>query len=197
MQTLPAALPEFPRDLDSTVAQVENITLVGDPTRGGAKQAAEEKKSDSKNIKTRALVVNEPKADFEMQGVILDERRENEVLVEMKYSGIFAFRTDSTIQNWGKGSLLYYSSWITRSTKTMPPGILAAIEKSGHTDIVVLQGLLPMIEFPAIFGHKSACFIRAIGSSVRKKFLYSASATCGICTPCQSRIVRVAQYTRT
>ena len=39
-------------------------------------------------LQTKALVVQEPKAEFEMTAVTLDEVRPDEVLVEMKYSGI-------------------------------------------------------------------------------------------------------------
>lgn len=41
-----------------------------------------------KNIRTKALVVAKPKADFELQEVVYDEVREDEYLIEMKYSGI-------------------------------------------------------------------------------------------------------------
>ncbi|KAJ4351967.1 uncharacterized protein N0V89_007312 [Didymosphaeria variabile] len=78
MQTVPAAVPEFIRDPKSTVEIVENITLVGGLITGDVQQDAQEKKSDLKNIRTKALVVKEPKADFEMQDVILDGIRENE-----------------------------------------------------------------------------------------------------------------------
>lgn len=40
------------------------------------------------NIHTEGLVVDKPGADFVMRPVILDEVRDDEVLVEMKYSGI-------------------------------------------------------------------------------------------------------------
>ena len=39
-------------------------------------------------VQTRALVVREPKADFTMTTITLDEVRADEILVEMKYSGI-------------------------------------------------------------------------------------------------------------
>ena len=39
-------------------------------------------------LNTEALVVTEPKADFELLPITLDEVRPDEVLVEMKYSGI-------------------------------------------------------------------------------------------------------------
>lgn len=40
------------------------------------------------NIATEALVVQKPGDKFEMMPIILDEVRSDEVLVEMKYSGI-------------------------------------------------------------------------------------------------------------
>lgn len=40
------------------------------------------------NIKTEALVIRKPGDKFEMKPIILDEVRSDEVLVEMKYSGI-------------------------------------------------------------------------------------------------------------
>ncbi|KAF3048359.1 hypothetical protein E8E12_011725 [Didymella heteroderae] len=67
------------------------------------------------DIETVALVVAQPKAEFKLQPIILDEIRDDEVLVEMKYSG--------------------------------------------HTDIVLQQGLLPMVEFPAVFGHEGGRFL--------------------------------------
>lgn len=39
-------------------------------------------------LQTKAPVVQKPKADFTMTTITLDELRLNEVLVEMKYSGI-------------------------------------------------------------------------------------------------------------
>ena len=41
-----------------------------------------------RDIKTVALVVEEPKADFTLKPIILDEIRPDEILIEMKYSGI-------------------------------------------------------------------------------------------------------------
>lgn len=41
-----------------------------------------------KDVETVALVVKEPKAEFDLVPVILDEVRSDEVLIEMKYSGI-------------------------------------------------------------------------------------------------------------
>lgn len=40
------------------------------------------------NIETEAFVVTEPKAPFKLTPVSLDEVRGNEILVEMKYTGI-------------------------------------------------------------------------------------------------------------
>lgn len=102
------------------------------------------------NIRTEAVIVTEPKADFELQDIILDEVRPDEVLIEMKYSGIC------------------------------------------HTDIVLQQGLLPMVDFPAIFGHEGAGIIRGIGSAVKNKDLRIGDAallssnTCDDCKPCNS-----------
>ena len=41
-----------------------------------------------KQIPTKAFVVNEPNAPFVLSDVVLDEVRSNEVLVEMKYTGL-------------------------------------------------------------------------------------------------------------
>lgn len=41
-----------------------------------------------KQIPTKAFVVDTPDAPFVLQDVILDEVRSNEVLVEMKYTGL-------------------------------------------------------------------------------------------------------------
>lgn len=41
-----------------------------------------------KDIPTKAIVVEKPFAPFELRDVILDEVRPNEVLVQLKYTGI-------------------------------------------------------------------------------------------------------------
>jgi hypothetical protein len=41
-----------------------------------------------KHIPTKAFVVETPKSPFVLQHVVLDEVRDNEVLVEMKYTGL-------------------------------------------------------------------------------------------------------------
>jgi len=121
------------RDPKASVQHVEDVTIDGDNLR---------------DFETEALVVMGPKAEFKLQSIILDEIRDDEVLVEMKYSGIC------------------------------------------HTDIVLQQGLLPMVDFPAIFGHEGAGFVRGIGSRVKNKSLRVGDAvllsfnTCGTCKPC-------------
>jgi len=40
------------------------------------------------NIETEAFVVDAPNAPFKLTPIILDEIREDEFLIEMKYSGI-------------------------------------------------------------------------------------------------------------
>ena len=42
----------------------------------------------TKNIPTKALVVESPKQPFVLRDVVLDEVRPDEVLVEMKYTGL-------------------------------------------------------------------------------------------------------------
>lgn len=41
-----------------------------------------------KQIPTKAFVVDAPKAPFILKDVVLDEVRDNEVLVEVKYTGL-------------------------------------------------------------------------------------------------------------
>lgn len=54
------------------------------------------------------------------------------------------------------------------------------------------QGLLPLVEFPAIFGHEGASIIREIGSDVKDKDLKIGDPvllsynTCGNCKACNS-----------
>ncbi|KAM0417188.1 hypothetical protein ACHAPT_012825 [Fusarium lateritium] len=100
------------------------------------------------NISTEALVVEKPGADFVMKPIVLDEVRSDEVLVEMKYSGIC------------------------------------------HTDILFQTGLLPGVEYPAIFGHEGAGIIRALGKDVKDKTLKVGDHVllsfnvCGKCKQC-------------
>ena len=118
-------------------------------------------------VQTRALVVREPKADFTMTTITLDEVRADEVLVEMKYSGI-CHTVRSHTSNLGYSQLISVQ------------------------DIVLQQGLLPAVEFPAVFGHEGAGVVRAIGSSVEDKSLQVGSnvllsfTTCRDCKQCIS-----------
>ncbi|KAI5460559.1 chaperonin 10-like protein [Mariannaea sp. PMI_226] len=100
------------------------------------------------NIYTEALVIQKPGDNFEMKTVILDEVRPDELLVEMKYSGIC------------------------------------------HTDVLLQNGLLPGVEYPAIFGHEGAGIIRALGADVKDKSLKVGDHVllsfniCGKCKQC-------------
>ena len=42
----------------------------------------------TKNIETIAYVVHEYNKDFKLESIILDDIQDNELLVDMKYSGI-------------------------------------------------------------------------------------------------------------
>ncbi|KAF7556517.1 hypothetical protein G7Z17_g1375 [Cylindrodendrum hubeiense] len=100
------------------------------------------------NIATEALVIGKPGDKFEMTPIILDEVRSDEVLVEMKYSGIC------------------------------------------HTDVLLQNGLIPGVEYPAIFGHEGAGIIRALGSGVKDKslqvgdYVLLSFNVCGRCKQC-------------
>jgi Zn-dependent alcohol dehydrogenase len=58
--------------------------------------------------------------------------------------------------------------------------------------VVLQQGLLPMVEFPAVFGHEGAGYIKAIGKGVKDKSLQVGDAVllsfnvCGECHQCKS-----------
>jgi len=73
MASLSAAHMYEVRNTKPTTKHVENINTAPEKLR---------------DIETVALVVTEPRADFKLQQIILDEIREDEVLVEMKFSGI-------------------------------------------------------------------------------------------------------------
>jgi hypothetical protein len=84
MQAVPAAVPDVIRDpAKSTARFIENVILPA-PLTTRFDNATQE----FRDVETVALVVKEAKADFELQPIILDEVRDDEVLVEMKYSGI-------------------------------------------------------------------------------------------------------------
>lgn len=84
----------FSHELKSATKHVENVKHVdckataGQTTSGGGPHSLT-------NIETVAYVVEKVKADFSLVPVILDEIRPDEVLVEMKYSGIC--RSSSTV----------------------------------------------------------------------------------------------------
>ncbi|TDZ71601.1 Aryl-alcohol dehydrogenase [Colletotrichum trifolii] len=109
------------------------------------------------SIETEAYVVEKVHADFQLVPIILDEVRPDEVLVEMKYSGVYV--------------VIY------------PPG---------HTDMVTQHGGLPMVDFPAIFGHEGAGVVRHVGRDVRVKGLRVGDSvllsinSCGACDTCAS-----------
>ncbi|KIW44007.1 uncharacterized protein PV06_05051 [Exophiala oligosperma] len=101
-------------------------------------------------LHTEALVVDRPKADFVMTPILLNDMRDDELLIKMKYTGIC------------------------------------------HTDIVLQQGLLPMVDFPAIFGHEGAGEVLAIGPGVTNKDLKVGDSVllsfnvCGECRQCRT-----------
>lgn len=76
MAAVSASPPSGLQDAKASVQHVENATVDSHKLR---------------DIETVALVVSQPKADFKLQPIILDEIRDDEVLVEMKYSGICKF----------------------------------------------------------------------------------------------------------
>ena len=88
MQTIPAAVPDIIREpAKKTTEYIENVDLPSRPITSTLKGETD-RGDEFRDIETVALVVKEAKAEFELQPVILDEVREDEVLVEMKYSGI-------------------------------------------------------------------------------------------------------------
>ncbi|KAF4946368.1 hypothetical protein FSARC_14212 [Fusarium sarcochroum] len=100
------------------------------------------------DIATEALVIEKPGGKFQMRPIILDEVRSDEVLVEMRYSGIC------------------------------------------HTDILLQNGFIPGVEYPAIFGHEGAGIIRALGSDIKDRSLRVGDhvllsfTVCGKCKQC-------------
>jgi hypothetical protein len=82
--------------LEATLTTVDLDTKDPINVHGTAAQHIEHADADVygspvKDIETVALVVDEPKAGFKLAPVILDEVRDDEVLIEMKYSGICEF----------------------------------------------------------------------------------------------------------
>ncbi|KAI3553477.1 AreB protein [Colletotrichum abscissum] len=87
--------PGMTQGLKSSTEHVEHVERVED------KASLIQKTSllGLKNIETEAYVVDKLNADFELVPIILDEIRPNEVLVEMKYSGVC--HTDIVTQQGG------------------------------------------------------------------------------------------------
>ncbi|KAF9880812.1 hypothetical protein CkaCkLH20_01854 [Colletotrichum karsti] len=142
-------LPRSGLKVEAGTEHVEHVEHIESAVSAG--QMTNTTKSERlKDIETVAYVVEEVHADFKLVPVILDEIRPDEVLVEMKYSGIC------------------------------------------HTDVVTQHGGLPMVEFPAIFGHEGAGVVRAIGSDVKIKDLAVGDNvllsinSCGSCDTCAS-----------
>lgn len=71
---------------------LEPMVLLDQTSEAFPKVSAEHVENASprqwKNIKTRALVVDAPGEPFRLRDIIIDEVRDDEVLVEMYYSGI-------------------------------------------------------------------------------------------------------------
>ncbi|KXH41607.1 AreB protein [Colletotrichum salicis] len=93
--------PGMTQGLKTSTEHVEHVEHVEDKASTGEKTSL----LGLKNIETEAYVVDQVNADFELVPIILDEIRPNEVLVEMKYSGVFidsiAGHTDIVTQQGG------------------------------------------------------------------------------------------------
>ena len=130
---------------------------------------ADAPKMEHRDIETCALVVDAAKSDFKLTSIILDEIRPNEMLISMQYSGIChtVSLTDESFQ-----SSHHIDIW---------------------QDIVLQQGLLPMIEFTAIFGHEGAGTVLGISSAVKNNDLRVDDAVilsfniCGSCRACPTK----------
>ncbi|KAH0429152.1 alcohol dehydrogenase [Colletotrichum camelliae] len=151
MATIPATQVGVPRGGLKADANAEHVEHVEHIERAAGQMANDASNgSDLKNIETVGYVVEEVNADFKLVPVILDEIRPDEVLVEMKYSGVC------------------------------------------HTDVVTQKGGLPMVEFPAIFGHEGAGVVRGFGKDVRIKDLAVGDnvllsfTSCNSCDTCAS-----------
>ncbi|KAF4912523.1 Aryl-alcohol dehydrogenase [Colletotrichum fructicola] len=148
MATIPTTQVGVPRGGLKADANSEHVEYVEHIERAAGQTANNSSNgSDQKNIETVGYVVEEVNADFKLVPVILDEIRPNEVLVEMKYSGVY---------------------------------------------VVTQKGGLPMIEFPAIFGHEGAGIVRGIGKDVKIKDLALGDnvllsfTSCNACDTCAS-----------
>jgi Zn-dependent alcohol dehydrogenase len=122
-------------------------------------------------LQTEALVVDTLGGDFVMTPVTIRDLRPDEVLVEMKYSGVCH----------------------TVCVKQFRSPNCSVITDCCQSQDFYLQqgGLGPLTEFPAIAGHEGAGIIRTIGSGVKDKSLQVGDsvllsfAACGECFHCQ------------
>lgn len=76
-----ATLPHSPKSAAGHVDHVEDIATAGQDTEPKSRLGL-------KNVETEAYVVEQVKAGFKLVPIVLDEVRPDEVLVEMKYSGV-------------------------------------------------------------------------------------------------------------
>jgi Zn-dependent alcohol dehydrogenase len=124
-----------------------------------------------KQIPTTAFVVERPGAPFTLQNIILDEVRANEVLIEMKYTGLCHTVCIHNLQ---------------RNTHDVT--LMEDLQ-----DIVVQQGAIPVGDYPAVLGHEGAGIVRRVGSGVENTslregdlvFLSFSSCHRDICNPCR------------
>jgi Zn-dependent alcohol dehydrogenase len=124
--------------------------------------------AEPKNISTKAYVVESKGAPFAFRDVVLDEVRPDEVLVEIKYTGIC--HTVSGYQH------------------TTPKRLL----NLDLQDIVVQHGGMPIGGYPAVLGHEGVGTVRHVGSDVADKSLTPGDTvllsfhSCRRCRACTS-----------
>lgn len=128
------------------------------------------------DILTEALVVDSVGADFKLTPIILSDMNDDEVLVEIKFSGIC-----HTVRK----------SLAARAARPANKRNHAAL-LTKFQDIVLQQGLLPQVGFPAIFGHEGAGVVQRVGpvAAARDPALRPGATvllsfnTCGTCREC-------------
>ncbi|GKT44984.1 aryl-alcohol dehydrogenase [Colletotrichum spaethianum] len=104
MATLPATVLDItsstkaslPQSLKSATEHVEHAVHIEHNAAAGQESTSF---GDVKNVETEAYVVEHVKADFKLVPIILDEVRPDELLIEMKYSGVC--HTDIVTQQGG------------------------------------------------------------------------------------------------
>lgn len=122
------------------------------------------------NITTKAYVVSSKGSPFVLQDVTLDGVQENEVLVELKYTGICHTASSTTSLFFRHEQQLIY-----------------------FQDIVVRDGGMPIGGYPAVLGHEGVGIIREVGAAVKDKSLAPEDTvllsfhTCGQCRSCEER----------